>query len=213
MIDSGDSATTRASGISSVSTDRNLAVIVVNPAKTSTLPCLYSEPNRGRRAMTPTLRSVVRAGVPAAVAAALAVAVVSPGIAHADTCLDSATGIGLPLDATPCADVLAQEARWLTAITSGDAATVNAVLSPTYRHVNANGKMIDRATELAMTEPLDVTFAASDQFVDITGDTAVIRGVNTITQRGKVKDRQRFTDVFLLQHGEWMAVAAQETRI
>jgi hypothetical protein len=109
--------------------------------------------------------------------------------------------------------VLAQEARWLTAITSGDVATVDSILGPTYRHVNAAGEMIDRARELATTKPLDITFHASDQLVDIAGDTAVIHGVNTLMEAGKVSDRQRFSDVFVLQNGVWKAVSAQETRI
>ncbi len=37
----------------------------------------------------------------------------------------------------------------LTAITAGDVATVDSILSPTYRHVNANGEMLDRAREIA----------------------------------------------------------------
>jgi hypothetical protein len=30
---------------------------------------------------------------------------------------------------------------------------------------------------------------------------------------GKVLDRQRFTDVFVLQNGVWMALAAHETKL
>ncbi|MDT5327629.1 MAG: hypothetical protein QOF25_4781, partial [Mycobacterium sp.] len=79
--------------------------------------------------------------------------------------------------------------------------------------VNADGQMLDRAQELATTEPLPMTFAASDQVVDIAGDTAVIHGINTLTQDGKVLDRQRFTDVFVLQNGVWMALSAHETKL
>ncbi|MDT5248996.1 MAG: hypothetical protein QOJ28_1630, partial [Mycobacterium sp.] len=68
--------------------------------------------------MSRTARVAVRAVlVGAATAAAV---VVTPAIAQADTCVDSGTGAPLALDAPPCADVLAQEARWLTAITAGD---------------------------------------------------------------------------------------------
>ena len=31
-------------------------------------------------------------------------------------------------------------------------------------------------------------------------------------QDGKVKDRQRFSDVFVLQNGVWKALSAQETK-
>ena len=35
----------------------------------------------------------------------------------------------MPLQVGPCADVLAQEMRWLTAITAGDVPTVEAILA------------------------------------------------------------------------------------
>ncbi|MFC9838506.1 DUF4440 domain-containing protein [Rhodococcus sp. NPDC127530] len=51
------------------------------------------------------------------------------------------------------------------------------------------------------------------QTVDIVGDTAVIHGVNTLTESGTVLARERFTDVFIQQNGTWMALSAQETAI
>lgn len=154
-------------------------------------------------------RTIARAVV---VGATTAVAVIAtPALAHADTCVDSGTGLPLPLQAPPCADVLAQEARWLTAITSGDVAAVESILSPTFRHVNADGETFDRAQELAAMEPLDIAFSASDQIVDVYGDSAVIHGVNTVTQDGEVVARERFIDVFILQDGVWKALTAQET--
>ena len=140
--------------------------------------------------------------------------VLSPAIGRAaDSCVDSAGGLPLPIEAAPCMDVLAQEARWLTAITTGDVATVESILAPTYRHVNANGEVLDRAQEIAATEPLPVAFNAGDQIVDIADGTAVIHGTNTITKGGVVTDTQRFTDVFVLQDGVWMALAAHESRV
>lgn len=146
-----------------------------------------------------------------AIAAVLAIA--TPAISRADACAETGTGLPLPVEAPPCSDVLAQEARWLTAIVSGDRATIESILSPTFRHVNAEGQMFDRAQEIEATEPLPLVFQASDQFVDVAGDTAVIHGINTVVQNGKVLDRERFTDVFILQNGVWMALSAQETKL
>jgi Domain of unknown function (DUF4440) len=161
--------------------------------------------------MSETSSAIVRAAL---VGVATAVAVIgSPGVAHADTCVDSGTDAPLPLDAAPCADVLAQEARWLTAITAGDVATVESILGPTFRHVNADGEPLDRAQEVAAMKPLPVTFDASDQTVDVYRDTAVIHGINTVTEGKKVVARERFIDVFLLQNGVWKALAAQETAL
>jgi Domain of unknown function (DUF4440) len=159
--------------------------------------------------MKPTTRRVSWVAVLLALGAVTAVA--APAVGHADSCVDSATGLALALDAPPCVDVLAQEARWLTAITAGDVATVESILGPTFRHVNADGQAFNRAQEIAATEPLDVAFTASDQIVDVYGDTAVIHGINTVTQGDDVVARERFIDVFLLQDGVWKAVTAQET--
>ncbi|MDT5339375.1 MAG: hypothetical protein QOD90_4880 [Mycobacterium sp.] len=152
-------------------------------------------------------------GVLTVMAGLVAIAsILTPAISRADTCVDS-DGLPLPIEASPCADVLTQEARWLVAITSGDVAGVEAILAPTFRHVNSDGQLLDRGQEIASTEPLPFTFVASDQIVDIAGDTAVIHGVNNVTRDGRVVDRERFTDVFVRQDGLWMALSAQETKL
>jgi hypothetical protein len=79
--------------------------------------------------------------------------------------------------------------------------------------VTADGEPLDRAQEVAAMKPLPVTFDASDQIVDVYGDTAVIHGINTVTEGRKVVARERFIDVFLLQDGVWKASAAQETAV
>ena len=68
--------------------------------------------------------------------------------ARADSCADAA------LDAPPapqsgaCADVLAQERRWLTAITDGDRATVESILAPDFKHIDSGGRLVGRAQEI-----------------------------------------------------------------
>jgi len=114
---------------------------------------------------------------------------------------------------SPESAVLRQEARWLTAITDGDRKTVASILSTNYKHITDKGKLLDRAQELASTVKETFTMNATEQTVDFAGDTAVVRGLNTITQSGKVLARMRFTDVFVKQNGSWMALSAQETAI
>jgi hypothetical protein len=138
------------------------------------------------------------AAITAFSAAVFAAAVVhTPGIARADA----------------TADVLAQEARWLNAITDGDRPTIESILSSDYRHITSDGVLLDRAQEIATTKPLLVTMTPSEQIVDIVGDTALIHGVNTISNAGGVQATVRFTDVFVLQNGTWLAISAQETSI
>jgi Domain of unknown function (DUF4440) len=115
-------------------------------------------------------------------------------------------------DAT--ADVLAQEARWLRAITDGDRPAIESILAANYRHITRDGVLLDRDQEIEMTEPLQVTMTPSEQLVDIVGDTALIHGVNTVTDASAVVvERVRFTDVFIAKGGAWLAISAQETSI
>jgi hypothetical protein len=140
------------------------------------------------------------------------VLIIAPqSIARADSCSDAASSLPLALDSGPCADVLAQERRWLTAITEGDRATVESILAPSFKHINSDGELLDRAQEIATIEKVSFTMNPSEQFVDISGDTAVIHGVNTLVDNSEVIARERFTDVFVLQNGTWLAVSAQET--
>jgi hypothetical protein len=143
-----------------------------------------------------------------------AVLTVAPhAVANADSCSDAATNMPLALGSGPCADVLAQERRWLTAITDGDRGTVESILGPSFKHINSEGELLDRAAEVASIEKVSFTMNPSDQLVDVMGDTAVIHGVNTLIDGGKVTATERFTDVFVLQNGTWMALSAQETTL
>jgi hypothetical protein len=134
-------------------------------------------------------------------------------VALADSCSDVASTAAVAIDSGPCADVLAQERRWLAAITDGDKATVESILAPGFKHINADGLLIDRNQEIAGLEKVAFTMKPSDQLVDIAGDTAVIHGVNTLVDGGEVLARERFTDVFQLQNGTWIALSAQETTL
>jgi Domain of unknown function (DUF4440) len=87
------------------------------------------------------------AAVPAAV-----ITIGTPALVRADSCTNGDSALPLPLDAGPCADVLAQETRWLTAIVAGDVPTVESILGPTFRHINADGQLFDRAREIASIE-------------------------------------------------------------
>jgi hypothetical protein len=110
-------------------------------------------------------------------------------------------------------EVLAQELRWLKAIVNGDRKTIDSILSAKFKHITSKGELLDRSQELASMVKEPFTMNATEQTVDIVGDTAVIHGVNTIRQAGKVLARERFTDVFVKQNGTWMALSAQETAI
>jgi hypothetical protein len=135
----------------------------------------------------------------------------TPAVAQADVCRDAHSGAALPLDSGPCLDVLAQEARWLKAITDGDRATIESILSANYRHFDRFGFQYDRAGEIQDTKMLLFSMTPTEQTVDLTGDVAVVHGVNTIDYGSRGTEKVLFTDVFILQNGTWMALSAQET--
>jgi hypothetical protein len=154
---------------------------------------------------------VVAAIIVLTAALALFGTIQTPAIGRADACADVGSGAPLPLDQGPCADVLTQEARWLNAITGGDRATIESILSANYRHITSDGELFDRAQEIADTQVLSFTMTPSEQIVGLAGDVAVVHGVNTLNYGSGVTKKVRFTDVFVLQNGVWMALSAQET--
>ena len=74
--------------------------------------------------------------------------------ANADSCSDAATNMPLAMNSGACADVLAQERRWLTAITDGpDDNTVGSSIDLVIGDFDGNG--ID---EIALFTTDKVTF-------------------------------------------------------
>ncbi len=127
------------------------------------------------------------------------------------------------LQATPCARanapaaasaVLQQEHRWVQAAAHGDAGALSLILAPNFSHTNYLGNVRHRDGELrAIRQPRAYSQSTGEQTVDFAGDVAIVHGVNTIRQSGRVVLRLRYTDVYALQHGTWRALSAQETAI
>ncbi len=146
-------------------------------------------------------------------ALAVPLSVWTPATANADSCSDQ-TAAPLPLDTGVCADVLLQEAQWLNAISSGDRPAVEAILGPNFTHINSDGQVLNRTQELAGIVDVPFTMNPSEQQVTIIGNTAVVHGLNTVIGGdGTTLARERFTDVFVLHDGRWLALSAQETSL
>jgi hypothetical protein len=110
--------------------------------------------------------------------------------------------------------VLGVEQRWLTAIARRDERALGTILGDDFVHVNYLGRMTYRQAELAAVRRLKPYMQkTSEQTVDFTGDAAIVRGINTIARAGKTVLRLRYTDVYALRNGRWVAVSAQETAI
>ncbi|HEX8806436.1 MAG TPA: nuclear transport factor 2 family protein [Candidatus Aquilonibacter sp.] len=111
--------------------------------------------------------------------------------------------------------VLDQEHRWIQAAATRDAKLLGTILADNFVHTNYRGIVSYREQELAnVTKPKPYTEATSEQTVDFAApDVAVVHGLNTISQAGKVVLLLRYTDVYVKQDGRWMALSAQETPV
>ena len=88
---------------------------------------------------------------------------------------------------------------------------MESILAPNFMHTTSEGQLLTREQEIASTKPVSYRMNASDHSVEFSGDAALVRGLNTITDAGKVIARVRFTDVFVNDNGIWQAVSAQES--
>ena len=112
--------------------------------------------------------------------------------------------------------------RFGEAWAQGDLATLEALLSPTYTHIDVWGKHQDRAAWLAYAAGragLATRIAFADVTTRIIGDVAVITGRNDIEGGGGLlRDSTqnfalRFTQVWVRRDGRWFREAFQATFI
>jgi hypothetical protein len=110
--------------------------------------------------------------------------------------------------------VLEQEQRWLDDAAHDDARALGTILADRFVHIDYRGRVQDREALLrAISRPHLYTEHLSEQTVDVAGDAAVVHGLNTIVERGRVVLLLRYTDVFVRQSGSWKAISAQETPV
>ena len=111
--------------------------------------------------------------------------------------------------------VLDQEQRWLQAVAKRDPAALGKILAPNFVHTNYRGVVTYREQELVdVTKPKPYTEVTSEQTVDFAEkNAAVVHGLDTVSQGGKVVLQLRYTDVYVKENGRWMALSAQETPV
>lgn len=110
--------------------------------------------------------------------------------------------------------VLQTESHWVKALAARDTNAVAKILAPNFVHVNYRGVVQYREAALAaVKQPKPYTQNLQSQTVDFAGDVAIVHGINTIVQGGRIVLRLRYTDVFFEERGKWKAISAQETAI
>ncbi|HEX6966434.1 MAG TPA: nuclear transport factor 2 family protein [Gemmatimonadaceae bacterium] len=112
--------------------------------------------------------------------------------------------------------VLNLEQAWIRAIAQRDTSTVACILADDFLDTSWQGVLRSKRDQIhgLAKQPPRYTPHYSDWRVHLYGNTAVVRGLNVMTDsRGHEVGRLRFTDVFAYRDGQWQAVAAQETMV
>jgi hypothetical protein len=110
------------------------------------------------------------------------------------------------------ASALQFEQTWLDVLKQKDTAALDCMLATEFKDTSMKGTVRPKAQvlhELPLRKD-QYQQNLSDLEADLFGDTAVVHGVNLISdQQGHEVLRIRFTDVLCFNHGDWLA--AQET--
>ena len=117
------------------------------------------------------------------------------------------------------AELLALEARWDSAVVRKDIAALEEIIAPSFVYIGTDGSVNSRAEVFASLQAPDLEidpFDTQDVQVRLYGSTAVLTG--WFEQTGRVGDqayrvRSRYTDVYVREHGRWVAVSAQATSL
>jgi hypothetical protein len=111
------------------------------------------------------------------------------------------------------AGVAAAENAWVKALTAKDAKALSCILAPGFMDMAWNGALHSRSEILAALPKRPANgIRLSGVKVELSGDRAILRGVNTATKPdGSLLGRVKFEDIFEYRDGMWRALTAQET--
>jgi hypothetical protein len=130
-------------------------------------------------------------------------------------CLNAFAASPCPNVATPDkASALQFEHDWLKALQDKNSASLDCMLAPAFKDTSWKGELRPKAEVLRELPQRSTQYqqTLADVDADLFANTAVIRGVNVISDlQGHEVMRIRFTDVLRFADGRWTAVAAQET--
>ena len=121
---------------------------------------------------------------------------------------------GPPEESATKKSALQFEQRWLDILQRHDAAGLGCILAPEFTDISWKGAVRPREQVLRELPKRSSQYQQhlDDMSVDLLGNIAIIRGVNTITdQQNKPVARIRVTDILQFSEHRWQAVAAQET--
>ncbi|HEY2034946.1 MAG TPA: nuclear transport factor 2 family protein [Rhizomicrobium sp.] len=113
------------------------------------------------------------------------------------------------------AGVVATENAWSRALMTKDAKVLSCILAPGFMDMAWDAELHSRAEILsALSKRPANGIKLSDVKVELSGDHAIARGINTATKPdGSPLGHVKFEDIFEYRDGMWRALTAQETRL
>ena len=111
--------------------------------------------------------------------------------------------------------VVRVEHEWLRALAERDRVTLAKILADDFVDSNWKGELRTKRQMLeGLGTPRPYSQHLRDMKIQLYASMAVARGLNEISDKnGRTVMRIRFTDILLYRHGNWQAVAAQETPV
>jgi len=115
------------------------------------------------------------------------------------------------------ADLLALEEKWDIASMKGDAAALELILAEKFVSTTPEGKLRTKSEVLDRLKSGAVKYQSSkvdDMKPSVFGDAAIVTGrwKGKYVENGKTIDaRERFTDTFVRQKGQWKCVASHSS--
>lgn len=108
---------------------------------------------------------------------------------------------------------------WIDALTHNDIKALEKIVDKAYVTTTADGKVLSRDEDLAWVKSGDMQFESittEDLKVKVFGPTAIVTGVGVFKVKYKgtpIESRERFTDVYQKQSGEWHPIASHSTSL
>jgi ketosteroid isomerase-like protein len=104
------------------------------------------------------------------------------------------------------------ESQWAESVATGDASVLRRILADDFVWV-LDGRILDKAQAIKEAAAGPGPFLSDHvDYVHIRfyGDTAVAQGSETWAKKGGVRGRFIWTDTWVLRHGEWRIVSAED---
>lgn len=104
---------------------------------------------------------------------------------------------------------------YINSVQHSDVKRFDEILAAEFYCSNPNGSLVNRAAFLQQTaKPVPITdLKAEDVLIRIMGDFAIIHARTAYTKPDGSQGGGRYTDCWIKQRGQWLAVSAHVTRL